>query len=98
MMKLPRVQSVIIVALCILPKPIAAEAVRTCYLPQEPPYLEFEAAKEFRDMFTQDFEKYFVELRRYFQCLEEQRTELLVQGQEITKRYNRVLNDQKLWE
>ena len=98
MLKNLHAQTIVFAALCLSPNPVTAETVRICYLPQEPPYLEFEAAKEFREMFTQDFEKYFIDLGIYFRCLEEQRAELMKQGQEITKRYNRVLNDQKLWE
>lgn len=63
------------------------------------PALTTEAlAREYRDEFRQDFEQYFSDAQTYMRCLDEERSEVMLEISDVAARYDRFLRDSEHWE
>jgi hypothetical protein len=54
-------------------------------------------AREFREEFKDQFDRYFRAASRYTTCLEDERTRVIEEMRETALRYDRFLNDSARW-
>lgn len=68
-----------------------------CEPPSAPTPTSAELAREFRDEFKGEFEKYFSEASAYVACLDTERTRALNEIGYTAQRYERFLSDETTW-
>ncbi len=84
-----RVACTTIVLVTILGSEGAAE---TCLAPARPFVPNDPAsAKEYEDLIRQDFENYISDVQDYFRCMEEERTRVFTEAQEVSQEYGRFV-------
>lgn len=65
--------------------------------PIAPPLTSEDLAREFRVEFKEDFESYFSDAQTYLRCLDDERQEVMEELNATIIRYDRFLNDSKIW-
>lgn len=65
----------------------------TCF-PPERPFVpaEIDAAREYRDLIYEDYQRYFEDFSVYLQCLDEERARAFQEGQEVSEEYRRFFD------
>ncbi|SCZ73552.1 hypothetical protein SAMN04488118_11758 [Epibacterium ulvae] len=79
--------------LMFLAKPVLA----FCDPPFAPALTSPDLAREYREEFKQDFERYFSEAQAYLLCIEEEKASVMEEVRQTVQRYDRFLNDSEKW-
>jgi hypothetical protein len=77
---------------------LPAQANAFCDPPLAPPPTSLENAKEYREVFRQEFEQYFQDAEEYMRCLDRERADVLAEIRDTVGRYQRFLEDSKGWD
>jgi len=73
---------------------MASEAQADTCFPPERPFLpaDIDAAREYRDLIYEDYQRYFEDFSAYLQCLDEERARAFQEGQEVSEEYRRFFD------
>ncbi len=72
---------------------LAGEACsESCLAPQKPfvPN-DLQAARDYADIISSDFELYFRDIQHFFRCLDDERTRAFEEAREVSEEYGRFL-------